>query len=618
MSATCIAVCWDEQTTPPALHAALDALGEHYPIHRGARRGAVTLEFVAGAAPGCVNVTRSGATVRIEYDQLCHARRGVGSVLSGLAAPGKTRRERISFDTFGIMLDCSRNGVMTVEHFKGWLRQLSLLGYNMAMLYTEDTYELPGYEYFGYLRGRYTADELREIDRYAASLGIEMIACVQTLGHMEQILRWEPFGAARDTSSVLMVDAPETYELIERIIAHWANVFGSRRIHVGMDEAHDLGRGRFMDRNGYERMFDLFNRHLGKVVQICERHGLEPMIWSDMYFRMGSKTQAYYDEDCDVPTDVVAAIPPQAQLVYWDYYHDSEGFYRRMIDRHRRMGHEPVMASGVWTWQSLWYDKYRTESFARPCLLACRDAKVKDFFFTLWGDDGACCEFDSALAGLAWGAEIAYAGQHAADRDVARRFAALCGADYGAVLAAADVSKPAPDLVWDDPILAILWKDEPLVDAQVWPKAARRYEKLLARLAKFRKQTGAVDFAHAATLAELLLEKIHLRTALERAYAKRNAAGLRAVARRVPTVCRKIDALLASFRRQWYNRNKPQGFEVIQIRLAGLRQRYMELAQRIGELLAGKTESIPELDESPAKQGLHWRYKNVASGSVNL
>ena len=59
----------------------------------------------------------------------------------------------------------------------------------MAMLYTEETYELPGEPHFGYLRGRYTADELREIDRVADRLGIEMIGCIQTLGHLGHLLR---------------------------------------------------------------------------------------------------------------------------------------------------------------------------------------------------------------------------------------------------------------------------------------------------------------------------------------------------------------------------------------------------------------------------------------------
>ena len=38
------------------------------------------------------------------------------------------------------------------------------------MLYTEDTYEVDNEPYFGYMRGRYSADELRELDDYAYSI----------------------------------------------------------------------------------------------------------------------------------------------------------------------------------------------------------------------------------------------------------------------------------------------------------------------------------------------------------------------------------------------------------------------------------------------------------------
>ena len=38
---------------------------------------------------------------------------------------------------------------------------------NLGMMYTEDTYEVPGQPYFGYQRGRYSADELRALDDYA-------------------------------------------------------------------------------------------------------------------------------------------------------------------------------------------------------------------------------------------------------------------------------------------------------------------------------------------------------------------------------------------------------------------------------------------------------------------
>lgn len=616
MAITRQAISWNAQTTPPELHSMLRVLGEHYPITEGAKRGAIRVKFQPGASKGSVEVALHSREAEVKYDQPLHAARGLGAVLAGLVQPERPYSDFIPFETFGIMLDCSRNAVMTVEHVKCWLRQLCLLGYNMAMLYTEDTYKLPGEEYFGYLRGAYSQRELKEIDDYAASIGMQMIGCIQTLGHLEQILHWPAYDKVRDTGAVMMVDEEQTYQLIEKMLANFAQCYRSRRIHIGMDETHDLGRGRFLDQKGYERPFDIFNRHLKRVIELCKKHGLSPMIWSDMYFRMGSKTQAYYDADCLVPDDVKAAMPHEAQLVYWDYYHKTKQEYADMIDRHRALGFEPIMGSGVWTWRCLWYQRYETESSAGPCVAACREKGLKEVFFTMWGDDGAACEFDSAMAGLAHTAEIAYRGEGFAQDDLDKRFAAVCGSDYSLVRDASALNLPHLDVLWDDPILGIVWKDLLTKDADVWNKAVIDYQALLARLAPVRKQTQPIDFAHAIAMVEFMLAKTQLKLDLEKAYAARDMAGLQAVRMQIPQVIRRLDALHVSFRRQWYRRNKPHGFETLQLRLGGMRLRYQELAQRLAELQAGRISNIPEMDEKIAKGGFIWPARNVMNGSV--
>ncbi len=59
---------------------------------------------------------------------------------------------------FGVMLDMSRNAVMKPEQVKKFAKTIRSFGYNMIELYTEDTYEVEGEPYFGYMRGRYTAE----------------------------------------------------------------------------------------------------------------------------------------------------------------------------------------------------------------------------------------------------------------------------------------------------------------------------------------------------------------------------------------------------------------------------------------------------------------------------
>jgi len=597
-----IAVCWQKKSTPCELHSILATLAAEYPVCCGKRNG-IQVHFEKTAKPGfgCLRLTDSGAT--ISYGTPALAMRALSALMAGLAPKQREMVEFSPFTTFGIMLDCSRNAVMKVEHFKKWLRRLALLGYNMAMLYTEDTYELPGEDFFGRLRGRYTADELREIDRYAASLGIEMIPCIQTLGHLEQILQWPAYHAVRDTSSVLLVGEKKTYELVEKMIRHWKDIFRSRRIHIGMDETHDLGRGRFMDQHGFRRGFDLFNEHLGKVVNICKRHGLKPMIWSDMYFRLGSVNMDYYDRKCKIPKEVIAKIPKAVDLVYWDYYHKDEGFFLDWIKRHRALGREPLMGSGVWTWSKFWHDRKFTEDTTGPCISACRKAQVKELFFTMWGDDGAYCDFDSALAGLAFCAEKAYAGK-CSENALAARFQAVCGSNYkiqqlASRLEYAEGEPQYPGTVlWDDPLLAVVLSGKRSKGTKSLDKLETHYASLSKELKPFAHDTAAGNIRHAQLLAQTLALKIGLFKRLLRAYTTGNRGQLIAVRKEIPSLVRHLGKVADSFRSVWLSQNKPFGLEVLQIRMAGVIARCRELDRRIGEYLAGKDKNLPELDEN--------------------
>ena len=590
---------WDEPATPEELRSLLDEIGKFYAISKSEVDGAITVECEKGGPESTVQVTLEGSHARITYDRPHHAARGLGALLSGLVQEGKPYLEQTPFQTVGIMLDCSRNAVMTVEHFKSWLRQLALLGYNMAMLYTEETYELPGEEYFGYLRGRYAADELKEIDRYAASLNIEMIGCIQTLGHLEHLLKWPAYVQIKDTSTVMLVDEDGTYELVKKMISQCASCFGSRRIHIGMDETHDLGRGRFMDHNGYQRGYDLFNRHLGRIVEICNRHGLQPMIWSDMYFRMGCESGDCYDPKTVIPEDVKESIPAEVDLVYWDYYHDNEAFYLDWIERHRKLGKEPIMASGIWTWARFWYDHQLTQSAATACIDACRKSGLKEIFFTIWGDNGAYCEFDSALAGLTYCADQVYAGDHSDAKKLAARFSAICGGDYDAVLQASGLNQigSLDRFVWDDPILNVEWKEMKKKDSDCWSKSIVIASRLAEKLSVHAETVAPIDLAHAYNVVAYLKRRIELGLKLEKSYLSGDKARLSAVRKLVPGVIESMDALLTSLRRQWLRRNKPFGLEVIQQRFGGIKHRYWELDQRLRELIADETPEIPELAE---------------------
>ena len=48
----------------------------------------------------------------------------------------------------GVMIDCSRNAVMSLDGIKNYFPILKKMGYNTVFMYTEDTYEVDGEPYF--------------------------------------------------------------------------------------------------------------------------------------------------------------------------------------------------------------------------------------------------------------------------------------------------------------------------------------------------------------------------------------------------------------------------------------------------------------------------------------
>lgn len=612
---------WNSKETSEKLNVLLRTLSEEYSISEKGSGLNVCFKEVSGSEN--LRVLRNNDSITIEYGSLAAAARGIGYALAGIEAD-----EKITFKTFGILLDCSRTGIVTVEHFKHWLRRLALMGYNMAMLYTKDAYQLPGETYFGYMRGAYSLEEIREIDAYASKLGVEMVASIQALGHLEPILRWPAYHEVKDTDNVLLVDEEKSYVLLEKMLKFWSDALGTRRIHLGMDETHDLGRGRFMDKFGYERGFDIYNRHLGKVCGICDKFKLKPMIWSDMYFRLGNKNLDYYDKTTVIPEDVKNAIDKRAELVYWDYYHRDEDFYSDYIKRHRDLDKEPVMASGIWTWSRMWYDHEQTVATAGPCIEACKKTKLSELIFTMWGDDGGYCEFDSAFAGMAWAADYAFNGKADDDR-IEKFFQAVFGSSYRLQLEAAELEISifkedgtphfdilAGPVLWDDPLMGIIWHEYLFFDKNVWSTAIKKLKRVSEKIAPHRDDTKAGHINHAWNICNALIKKLAFRTALLKAYHENDRASLLKLKDNdIPYVIEAIQMLNESFRIQWARSYKSYGLEVMQIKLAGLCERYRETGRRITEYLDGKTTEIHELELKPETKGfLDARYRMIATG----
>ena len=525
--------------------------------------------------------------------------------------------QRRHFASCGAMVDVSRGAVMKVEAVKRYIDHLAALGMNLLMLYTEDTYEVPEYPYMGYLRGRYSQKDLMELDAYAAEMGVELVPCIQTLGHMRQYLQWNETEHLRDQKDILMIDDERTYELIEAMIRSMRAYMKTDRIHIGMDEAHGVGLGNYLLRHGQTDRFDLLNRHLDRVVKICEKYDFRPIMWSDMFFRLGSKKNDYYDIETDIPQSVIDAIPP-VDLCYWDYYHDDAAFYDHMLTQHARMGGRTVFAGGNWTWSGFLPHVKMTEATMRPALCACAKHKVDTVFATMWGDDGAETNLFLASSMLPLFSEACWQGQDCPAEEVFLAGECLTGLPREAFAAMGEFYPNGQDIrtgkgiIWCDPLYPLMNVPGDTLDA-----AMNRGQ---AALAVLKKYADRLDCSYAAQVFVVMNKKAALLGSLRERYMAGDRAWLAQTAEEtIPQLICEYDKLMHLHRELWERDMKRFGWEVISLRYGAVMGRLDDAADVITRYLAGDMDTIEELDAEPMNS---WRgtilYETMVTPSADM
>lgn len=496
----------------------------------------------------------------------------------------------------GMMLDMSRGGVMTVEAVKGMIDAHAALGLNLMMLYTEDTYTVPEAPYLGYLRGRYTEKELREMDDYAAESGVELVPCVQTLAHLEQFLQWDVNRDIKDNDCVLMIDEPKTYAWIRAALTALRRCFRTNRIHIGMDEAHGVGLGEYYQKHGAVNRFELLNRHLNRVVDICKELGFKPIMWSDMFYRLGSKNNDYYDTDAVVPESAIAQIPDVA-LCYWDYYHTDERFYAGMLEGHRKMGKEVVFAGGIWTWSGILPHVRKTNATMYPALRACLKAGSGTVLATLWGDDGCETDYRLALNQLPIYSEHVWLGEDCTRAEVERMGERLTGLSeacfnaMGAFYADDEDRRPGKGLFYCDPLY-------PLTEG-LWDLTGYR-EGLEEGIKTLERHLDDSRCEYAWLAMRIALEKLNWVNELRPAYLRGDKAVVLTMANeKLPAMRELYVKMMSVWREQWESGRKRNGWETICARLGAVIARLDDVQRILLRWADGTIECVEELDETP-------------------
>lgn len=551
----------------------------------------------------CLSVTKSRACITYHTTVECY--RGL-SLLKEHWREVVTMEEPAQFETLGVMFDVSRNAVLKLETLRFFFRKMALLGFHLGMMYTEDTYEVKEYPYFGYLRGRYSQEELRGLDDYADKLGIELCPCIQTLGHLNRVLHWPAMAHMKDTEEVVLVDDPQSLAFIRAMLKNATAPYRSNRIHIGMDEAHFLGKGNYLLRHGYTEPFRLMQTHLKQVGQIVRELNLNAMMWSDMYFRLSSPTGAYYDAP-GIDPQIVADAPPDVGLVYWDYYHADEATYDRMLTMHQKFPAPTAFAGGIWTWTGPAPHYSKTIETCIPGLRQAKAHQIPLVMAAAWGDNGAECNLLTTLYGLTVYAEFCYTGEYCPE-ELSRRFGSVMNADAQAFLDLTRfnqlpgvkdwASRPvnaAKFLLYQDPLVPLFETDLAGVDM------AEHYQSLAADYRRYQADNPAFDllFGFYVRLAEALELKCRFH---QMAGSAVRAGDREQAARCAELAVQSMDALetlRVTYRELWYSTNKTYGFEILDLRLGGCIARMNSAEALLRSFAGGQIDTIESLAEEP-------------------
>lgn len=499
------------------------------------------------------------------------------------------------FQRFGVMIDCSRNSVLNIETFKKMVDYLALLGYNNIMLYTEDTYEVDQEPYFGYLRGRFSQKEIKEMDAYAKKKGIELTPCIQTLAHLASIFRYVDYAKIRDIDDILLVHEPRTYELIDHMFSSLAKCFSSRKIHIGMDEAFMLGKGKYLDRYGLESKSSIMKKHLEKVLEIAKRYGFECEIWGDMYLHEA------FDNDKDESSIVKEYIPKNLKLCCWDYYHTEINDYQTMIDKYLKLSNNISFAGGAWTWLGFCPNNGYSLKITEAAMKACMEKGIHEFYLTLWGDNGGECSPFGVLPTLVAASE--FAKNNFDYSSIKKVFKEKIGMDYDLFFSLESIDKiySKSEIDTSDPSKVMLYTDLffNLFDTRIVSDTAKSYYQKVAKNLRngICNQNFGYLFQMEYSLARVLEIKFELCKETRKAYKEKDLKKLDEIANKTyPLLLKRLQEFYIDFKIMWLKERKPFGFEVQDIRIGGVIQRVKYCKDRLNDYRNGLIDQIEELE----------------------
>jgi hypothetical protein len=496
----------------------------------------------------------------------------------------------------GLMLDVSRGKVPTPETLRQIVDLCVRLKLNALMLYVEHTFRFRRHPRIGADASPLDAATLRELDAYAAARHVELIPCLQSLGHMEHVLALPEYAHLAETPRGWTVSPalPETYELLADLYAEYLPNFRSPWFNANCDEPFDLEQGRSAERAAALGPGGVFLEHVRRVRDLAGEHGKRTLVWGDV-------VHAHPERIPEIDRD----------LVMLDWWYEAAFDYDR-VRRFAENAIEFLVCPGTSSWNCLFPRVENSLENIRRWAEAGRRHGALGLLLTDWGDFGHYNLLGNSLYAYAWAAEQAW-GARAQPADFDRAFSRVVfgangpqparryrelGACHDAGFAVFNAS-PLQFLFFDD-------LEEGYFLRGARPAALRRTRRRLERAregvarlrAQVRREARAADeLAWAADASLFAVDKASAGLAWlawRRRPTSLDARGRRALARRLDALAREQAALGRRLRSLWLARSHISEFELTAGRL---RRSAASLRRAAAALRGGRPPAPPAAHE---------------------
>lgn len=195
----------------------------------------------------------------------------------------------------------------------GWLEQLAALKLNTLVVEYEDKF--PFHHALGVADpSAWSPEQVRAFGERAASLGIEIVPLVQSIGHFEYVLRLDHYKSLREKPDDLSQLCPcraGSRELVESLLSEVIAAHPhARHLHLGGDETAWLGYCPDCARRATELggTVALYAEFIGSLCEWVLARGLRPVLWDDI-LRKEPRS--------------VSRLPTGTIIMHWDY--EAEG-----------------------------------------------------------------------------------------------------------------------------------------------------------------------------------------------------------------------------------------------------------------------------------------------------